>query len=154
MSENQKMFEKINSSRAVLTAARRADVAFMFRSLMVANNLKSVDLAHRLGVSEANVSRWLRGNQNLSLDTLHALSDALSTQLMIETRLTKAPDMPTDCEEWTPVASGPGSVYDFCAFRDLRKSAMRGKGSTFGKPMSELEQEPRKEDDEPALALG
>ena len=154
MSENQKLFERINSSRAVLTAARRADVAFMFRSLMVANNLKSVDIAHRLGVSEANVSRWLRGNQNLSLDTLHALSDALAAQLVIEARVAKAAEMPSDCEEWAPVPSAPRSVYNFCAYRDLRQSAMRGKGSAFGKPMSEIEQEPRKEDDEPALALG
>ena len=154
MSDTQELFDKIKSSRAVLTAARRADVAFMFRSLMVANNLKSVDIAHRLGVSEANVSRWLRGNQNLSLDTLHALSDALAAQLVVEARVANAADMPSDFEEWAPVPNFPRSVVDFCAYRDLRQSAMRSKGSAFGNPISEIAQEPRKEDDEPALALG
>lgn len=154
MSENQRLFEKLKNSREVLTAARRADVAFMFRSLMVASNLKNVDIAQRLGVSEANVSRWLRGNQNLSLDTLHALADALAAQLVIEARAANGADMSSDCEEWSPAPSAPRSVYDFCAYRDLRSSAMRGRGSSFVKPMSEVEQEPRKDDDEPALAVG
>lgn len=154
MSDNQKLFAKINRSRAVLTAGRRADVAFMFRSLMVAGNLKNVDVAQRLGVSEANVSRWLRGNQNLSLDTLHGLSDALAAQLVIAARVANADDLLVDCEEWAPVPKVQQSVYDLCAYRQLRKSAMQGKGSAFVKPMSEIEQEPRKDDDEPALALG
>lgn len=154
MSDNNEVFSKINRSRAILTAGRRADVAFMFRSLMVAANLKNVDIAQRLGVSEANVSRWLRGNQNLSLDTLHALSDALAAQLVIEARVASAEPLSESCEEWVPEPKAERPVYDFCAYRELRQSAMCGKGSSFVKPMSEIEQGPRKDNDEPALALG
>lgn len=98
--KHSKHIERVNRAKATLTASRRADVAFLFRSLMVAADLKNVDLAIRLGVSEANVSRWLRGNQNLSLDTVHALCDALDAHLVLDVQSSQV--SAADVNDWEP----------------------------------------------------
>lgn len=63
--------------------SRRAAPVFEIRRLMQIKGLKNADIAERLGVSEANVSRWLRGDQNLKLDTIHSLADAVEEKLNI-----------------------------------------------------------------------
>jgi DNA-binding Xre family transcriptional regulator len=152
MSQHSKHVERVNRAQATLTASRRADVAFLFRSLMVAAELKNVDLANRLGVSEANVSRWLRGNQNLSLDTMHAICDALDAHLILDVR--SGLESVTELENWEPAPVGTMCVYDLCAYRELRQSKNRNTGTLFAKPMSELEQDHGKESHEPAVAVG
>jgi transcriptional regulator with XRE-family HTH domain len=151
---NAELFEQIKGSRALLTGGRRAAVAFMFRALMVERKLKNVDIALRLGVSEANVSRWLRGDQNLSLDTLHALSDALGVTLAIQARPVCEAKASKDDTEWTPAPAQMNTVVDFCAYRDLRQAARRGKGSSFAKPVSEIGQDPQKDGNEQSVAVG
>ena len=84
MSErNQQIKARILESKPVFSALRRADVAHQFRSCMVEKKIKNIDVAERLGVSEANVSRWLNGTQNLSLDTMFNLADALEESLIL-----------------------------------------------------------------------
>lgn len=150
---NAELFKQITTSRPLLLAGRRADVAFMFRSLMVECELKNIDIAQRLGVSEANVSRWLRGNQNLSLDTLHALSDALEMNLVVQARPEREAESDTDDAKWSLVPLVSTKVVDLCAYRDLRKTARRAAASLFAKPMSEVVQEFQKDSYEPAVAV-
>lgn len=84
MSERNKQIKaRILESKPVFSALRRADVAHQFRSCMVEKKIKNMDVAERLGVSEANVSRWLNGTQNLSLDTMFSLADALEESLIL-----------------------------------------------------------------------
>jgi transcriptional regulator with XRE-family HTH domain len=84
MSErNQQIKARIFESKPSFTALRRADLAHQFRSCMVEKKIRNLDLAERLGVSEANVSRWLNGTQNLSLDTMYGLADALEESLIL-----------------------------------------------------------------------
>ena len=154
MSNNAELKEKISSSRTLLSAGRRADVAFMFRSLMVESKLKNIDVAQRLGVSEANVSRWLRGDQNLSLDTLHALSDALVMHLVVQVQPANASEVARDDDEWMPAPALVKTVVDLCAYRGLRQAAMRGATSSFAKPLSEVVQVIEKDCDEPSAAFG
>ena len=80
---NAEIKKKIEANIAIFQAVRRADLAMQIRTKMIEKGLRSVDLAERLGVSEANVSRWLRGNQNLGIDTMHQLADALEVPLKI-----------------------------------------------------------------------
>ena len=80
---NADVQKKIFANAQIFEAARRADVSMQIRSKMAEKGLKSVDIAERVGVSEANVSRWLRGNQNLSLGTIYQLADALEEPLHI-----------------------------------------------------------------------
>lgn len=98
---NADVQKKIEADTPIFQAARRSDVVMQIRSQMVESGLKNIDLAERLGVSEANVSRWLRGNQNLSLDTLYLLADALEEPLIVAIGLKRA-----------QVAS---DVTDYCA---------------------------------------
>lgn len=87
---NADVQKKIQADTPIFQAARRSDVVMQIRSQMVERGLKNIDLAERLGVSEANVSRWLRGNQNLSLDTLYLLADALEEPLIVTIGLKRA----------------------------------------------------------------
>ncbi len=76
-SRNEIIRQSIEEATPIFRAARRADIALQIRSKMHEKGLKNRDIAERLGVSEANISRWLRGNQNLSVDTIYQLADAL-----------------------------------------------------------------------------
>lgn len=80
---NSEVDKKIKSDTPIFQAVRRSDFPLQIRSKMAEKGLKNVDVAERLGVSEANVSRWLRGNQNLSVDTMYLLADALEESLII-----------------------------------------------------------------------
>lgn len=73
----------IESRMAIFQAVRRSDFPMQIRAKMLEKGLKNIDIAERLMVSEANVSRWLRGNQNLSVDTLYQLADAIEEPLML-----------------------------------------------------------------------
>lgn len=130
---NLELHQKISHLRTILTPARRAHIAFMFRAKMVELQLKNVDIACRLGVSEANVSRWLRGDQNLSLDTLHALSDALEANLGVTVHRSEAAGWEQDNAE-SLVA--PANVIELHQFRELRDKTTRK--YKFAKPMSEI----------------
>jgi transcriptional regulator with XRE-family HTH domain len=45
--------------------------------------IRNSDVAERLGVSEANVCRWLKGKGNVTIDTLYLLADAIDESLTI-----------------------------------------------------------------------
>jgi len=87
---NESVRKAVEKSKKLYTAVRRSDVVIQVRQCMVAKGIKSVDLAQRIGVSEANISRWLKGNQNLGLDTLYLLADAVEEPLTITIGPTKA----------------------------------------------------------------
>jgi len=80
---NRDIFSIVNNNKNIFSAMRRMDVAMQFRHHMALRGIKNSDLAERLGVSEANVSKLLKGNQNLQLDTLYMISDALEETLSV-----------------------------------------------------------------------
>ncbi|MFN3791382.1 helix-turn-helix domain-containing protein [Massilia sp.] len=65
-------------------ALRRALPVQQIRRIMRDKNILNKDLAERLGVSEASVSRMLKGKQNLQLDTLYQLADAIEEKLELK----------------------------------------------------------------------
>lgn len=73
--------QQIAEDAEVFCYARRGAPILEVRRIMALKGLKNVDIAERLGVSEANVSRWLRGDQNLKLDTIYSLADAVEERL-------------------------------------------------------------------------
>jgi transcriptional regulator with XRE-family HTH domain len=89
-SSNAEIRSKVLADTPIFQAARRSDITIQLRTKMCEKGLRNVDLAERLGVSEANISRWLRGNQNLSLDTIYQLADAIEVPLCIEVGAPKA----------------------------------------------------------------
>lgn len=80
---NFEIAQQIIEDAEIYGFARRSAPVFEIRRIMSIKGLKSIDIAERLGVTEANVSRWLRGDQNLKLDTLYSLADAVEERLDI-----------------------------------------------------------------------
>lgn len=63
---------------------RKALPIQQIRRIMRAKNILNKDLAERLGVTEASVSRMLKGQQNLQLETLYQLADAIEEKLELK----------------------------------------------------------------------
>ena len=66
----------------------RESVALSFRivdrihEILEEKGLKQKDLAQRLGKSEAEISKWMRGTHNFTIDTLVSIEDALSAPII------------------------------------------------------------------------
>ena len=66
----------------------RQSVALSFRivdrihEILEEKGLKQKDLAQRLGKSEAEISKWMRGTHNFTIDTLVSIEDALDTPIV------------------------------------------------------------------------
>lgn len=80
---NFEIARQIEEDSEIFVFSRRAAPVFEIRRVMAVKGLKNIDVAERLGVSEANVSRWLKGDQNLKLDTIYLLADAVQEKLNI-----------------------------------------------------------------------
>ena len=66
----------------------RASVALSFRivdkihEILEEKELKQKDLAERLGKSEAEISKWMRGTHNFTIDTLVSIEAALGAPIL------------------------------------------------------------------------
>lgn len=66
----------------------RKSVALSFRivdrihEILEEKGLKQKDLALRLGKSEAEISKWMRGTHNFTIDTLVAIENALDAPII------------------------------------------------------------------------
>ena len=66
----------------------RHSVALSFRivdrihEILENKGLKQKDLAIRLGKSEAEISKWMRGTHNFTIDTLVSIEDALGAPIV------------------------------------------------------------------------
>jgi transcriptional regulator with XRE-family HTH domain len=151
--QNRTVHQEIQANMPVFRAARRSDISMQIRSAMLVKGLKNVDIADRLGVSEANVSRWLRGNQNLSLDTLYQLADAVEEPLMLtlgmETTAAKSDSHAHYRDEEADERSRPlsaaayeteasSNVIHLSAYAQLRTQAQASRGVDFSVARSEL----------------
>lgn len=81
--KNSEIAKEIAEKKALWSSARRAAPIQQIRRAMRGKKVLNKDLSERLGVSEASISRLLSGSQNLQLDTLYMLADALDQQLVI-----------------------------------------------------------------------
>ncbi|MEN2671091.1 XRE family transcriptional regulator [Herbaspirillum huttiense] len=80
---NATIAQVVAERKAVWSGVRRADLARQIRDLMRAKGLLNKDLAERMGVTEANISRMLKGRQNFQLETLFMIADAMEEVLSI-----------------------------------------------------------------------
>ena len=66
----------------------RESVALSFRivdrihDILEEKGLKQKDLALKLGKSEAEISKWMRGTHNFTIDTLVSIEDALEAPIV------------------------------------------------------------------------
>jgi len=80
---NIKIKNEIKENSDLFCSIRRSEIAHHFKSFMIKKGLKIADVAERLDVSAANISRMLNGKQNLTLDNIHALADALQERIIV-----------------------------------------------------------------------
>ncbi|MDY6412461.1 MAG: helix-turn-helix transcriptional regulator [Bacteroidales bacterium] len=50
--------------------------------ILVVRNLRQKDLALMLGKSEAEISKWMRGTHNFTIDTVVAIEEALQAPIL------------------------------------------------------------------------
>ncbi len=82
--KNEIVAEEVSERKGLWAPVRRAEPIQQVRRLMRQKQLLGRDLAKRMGVTEAGISRLLNGNQNIQIDTLYMLADALEEPLSIE----------------------------------------------------------------------
>lgn len=81
--KNEIVANEVSERKALWAFVRRAEPIQQVRRLMRQKDVLNKDMAERLGVTEAAVSRLLKGNQNIQIDTLYMLADALEEPLKI-----------------------------------------------------------------------
>lgn len=81
--KNSDIAEQIQEDIEIYGLSWRSAPIFEARRIMAEKGLRNIDIAERLGVSEANISRLLRGDQNLKIETLHLLAAAIEERLEI-----------------------------------------------------------------------
>lgn len=81
---NEIVAEEVAERKGLWAGVRRAEPIQQVRKLMRQNQLLNRDMAIRMGISEAGISRLLNGNQNIQIDTLYMLADALGAPLSID----------------------------------------------------------------------
>ncbi len=78
----------LEKRRKAVSPEARASVALSFRivdrihDILEEKGLKQKDLAERLDKSEAEISKWMRGTHNFTIDTLVAIETALEAPIL------------------------------------------------------------------------
>lgn len=78
----------LEERRKLVNPEVRQSVALSFRivdrihDILEEKGLKQKDLAHRLGKSEAEISKWMRGTHNFTISTLVSIEDALDAPII------------------------------------------------------------------------
>lgn len=67
-------------------ARERVALSFLIvdriHEILVQRNLRQKDLAIMLGKSEAEISKWMRGTHNFTIDTIVAIEEALQAPVL------------------------------------------------------------------------
>jgi transcriptional regulator with XRE-family HTH domain len=78
----------IDERRKHVSAETRERVALSFQivdrihEILVARGLRQKDLAMMLGKSEAEISKWMRGTHNFTIDTIVAIEESLQAPIL------------------------------------------------------------------------
>lgn len=65
---------------------RRVDLSFLIvdriHNILEEKGLKQKDLANLLGKSESEISKWMRGTHNFTLETISSIENVLGTPIL------------------------------------------------------------------------
>lgn len=75
--------KEIDSNKEFFSSLRRSDFSHQVKGCMHRQGITLADIGERLGVSSANLSRMLNGKQNITIDNIYALADALQERLIL-----------------------------------------------------------------------
>lgn len=83
-----KRSEVIQNRRASVSAEARRQVDISFRivnrihHILVAKGFRQKDLAEKLGKNESEISKWMRGTHNFTIETLSSIETALGEPIL------------------------------------------------------------------------
>lgn len=73
--------EKVSSE-----VRRRVNLSFLIvdriHNILEAKGLKQKDLANMLGKNESEISKWMRGTHNFTIDTISSIEEALGVPIL------------------------------------------------------------------------
>lgn len=73
-------------SKVSLEARKRVDLSFMIvdriHAILEERGMKQKDLAEMLGKKESEISKWMRGTHNFTIDTVSAIESALGAPIL------------------------------------------------------------------------
>lgn len=78
----------LNERRRHVSPETRKSVDLSFQivdrihEILTEKGLKQKDLANMLGKKEAEISKWMRGTHNFTIDTLSSIEDALGEPIL------------------------------------------------------------------------
>lgn len=78
----------IGARRAIVSpeVRRRVDLTSLIvdriHSILEEKGLKQKDLASMLGKKESEISKWMRGTHNFTIDTITSIENALGTPIL------------------------------------------------------------------------
>lgn len=78
----------IGARRAIVSpeVRRRVDLTLLIvdriHSILEEKGLKQKDLASMLGKKESEISKWMRGTLNFTIDTITSIENALGTPIL------------------------------------------------------------------------
>ena len=78
----------IGARRAIVSpeVRRRVDLTLLIvdriHSILEEKGLKQKDLASMLGKIESEISKWMRGTHNFTIDTITSIENALGTPIL------------------------------------------------------------------------
>lgn len=65
---------------------RRVDLSFLIvdriHGILEEKGLKQKDLANMLGKKESEISKWMRGTHNFTIETITAIENVLNVQIL------------------------------------------------------------------------
>ena len=79
--DNYEIARHLKEDLEIFGPTWRSSFAFDIKRAMISKGLKNTDIAERLDVSEANISRMLRGDQNIKLETMYMLAASVGEAL-------------------------------------------------------------------------
>lgn len=77
------LVKRADVSQSIAIEGAKLDFALSLSEMMEREGVKKADLAERLGVSRPMVTKILRGNSNLTIETMVRASSAVSGKLQI-----------------------------------------------------------------------
>lgn len=78
----------IGARRAIVSpeVRRRVDLTLLIvdriHSILEEKGLKQKDIASMLGKKESEISKWMRGTHNFTIDTITSIENALGTPIL------------------------------------------------------------------------
>jgi transcriptional regulator with XRE-family HTH domain len=143
---NEKAAAYAEECREMYSAVRRSDFAMQVRVALARSGLRNVDLAQRLQVSEARISRLLKGGENVALETMYSVADALGEPLSVilgevqavETLNEERETLEFDCSKQASNAN----VFDFPTPRQHKKEYTKSR-LLLNDPIGEMSYEQR-----------